>query len=141
MSADILQLSSWVNGPHFINNSIVPFVPNKDVINNIKLNSAPTKQSLWKTLYLWLHLSKSRQLPFLQWFRLITPVPSMFPFDKFSSYQKFFRIAAYVLRFCLNTPATVTLLVALLTLISYETERKDFLDNKSVKRSSRIVPH
>ena len=37
MSADVLQLSNWFNGPNFLTNSIFPFVPNKDVINNIKL--------------------------------------------------------------------------------------------------------
>ena len=37
MSAEVLQLSSWVNGPHFVTNSRFPFVPNKDVINKIKL--------------------------------------------------------------------------------------------------------
>ena len=37
MSAEVLQLSSWVNGPHFLSNSSFPFAPNKDVINNIKL--------------------------------------------------------------------------------------------------------
>ena len=37
MSAEIFQLSSWVKGPHFLTNSRFPFVPNKDVIKNIKL--------------------------------------------------------------------------------------------------------
>ena len=37
MSAEILQLSSWVKGPHFLTNLRFPFVPNKDVIKNIKL--------------------------------------------------------------------------------------------------------
>ena len=36
-SADVLQLSNWVNGPHFLTISRFPFVPNKDVINKIKL--------------------------------------------------------------------------------------------------------
>ena len=38
MSAEFLQLSSWVRGPHFSSNSSFPFVANKDVINNIKLS-------------------------------------------------------------------------------------------------------
>ena len=38
MSAEILQLSSWVKGPHFLTYSRFPFVPNKDVIKNIKLD-------------------------------------------------------------------------------------------------------
>ena len=37
MSAEILQLSSWIKGPHFLTNSRFPFVPNKDVIKNIKI--------------------------------------------------------------------------------------------------------
>ena len=37
MSAEVLQLSCWVKGPHVSTNSRFPFVPNKDVINNIKL--------------------------------------------------------------------------------------------------------
>ena len=37
MSAEILQICSWVKGPHFLTNSRFPFVLNKDVINNIKL--------------------------------------------------------------------------------------------------------
>ena len=37
ISAEVLQLSSWVKGPHFLTNSRFPFVPNNDVINNIKL--------------------------------------------------------------------------------------------------------
>ena len=51
MSAEILQLSSWVKGPHFLTNSSFPFVPNKDVINNIKLgvNQAVTIED---TVYL-----------------------------------------------------------------------------------------
>ena len=44
MSAEVLQLSSWVNGPHFLTNSSFPFVPNKDVI--ITSNLASTKQTL-----------------------------------------------------------------------------------------------
>ena len=31
MSAEVLQLSSWVKGPHFLTNSRFPFVPSKDV--------------------------------------------------------------------------------------------------------------
>ena len=37
MSAEILQLSSWVKGPRFLTNSRFPFVPNKNVIKIIKL--------------------------------------------------------------------------------------------------------
>ena len=46
MSAEILQLSSWVKGPHFLTNSRFPFVPNKYVIIKIKLgvNQAVTME-------------------------------------------------------------------------------------------------
>ena len=37
MSAEILQLSSWVKGPRFLTNSRFPFVPNKNFIKTIKL--------------------------------------------------------------------------------------------------------
>ena len=86
MSAEVLQLSSWVNGPHFLTNSSFPFVPNKDVINNIELG---VNQAVIIEDNVSLATSVKKQ---------ITPVPSLFPFDKFSSYQKYLRIAAYVLR-------------------------------------------
>ena len=106
MSAEILQLSRWVKGPHFLTNSRFPFIPNKCVINSIKLgvNQAVTIEDT-------VSLATSAK-------KHITPVPSLFPFDKFSSYQKYLRIAAYILRLCLNMPATVTPMVALLTLLS-----------------------
>ena len=69
MSAEILQLSSWVKGPHFLSNSRFPFVPNKDVINSIKLgvNQAVTIEDA-----VFLPTSVKKQT---------TPVPSLFPFD------------------------------------------------------------
>ena len=85
-----------------------------------------------------------------------TPVPSLFPFDKFSSYQKHLRIAAYVLRFLpkhagyRNPDGSIAdpteldeaerHLQYLVKGESFEAERKDLLDNKFVKRSSRIAP-
>ena len=86
MSAEILQLSSWFKGPHFLINSRFPFVPNKDVIKNIKLgvNQAVTIED---TVSLTTSVKKQ-----------ITRVPSIFLFDKFSSYQKYLGIVAYNLR-------------------------------------------
>ena len=86
MSAEILQLSSWANGPHFLTNSSFPFVPNKDVINNTNLS---VNQAVIIEDTVSLATSVKKQT---------TTVPSLFPFDKFSSYQKYLRIAAYVLR-------------------------------------------
>ena len=73
MSAEVLQLSNWVKGPHFLTNSRFPFVTNKDVINNIKLgvNQALTIEN---TVSLTAAVTKK-----------ITPVPSIFLFNKFSS--------------------------------------------------------
>ena len=145
MSAEILQLSSWVESPHFLTNSRFPFVLNKYVINNIKLgvNQAVTIEDTVSVA-----TSVKKQT---------TPVPSIFPFDKFSSYQKYLRIAAYFLRllpkhasYC-NLDGSITdpteldeaerHLQYLVQGESFARERKDLLDNKSVKRSSRIAPN
>ena len=145
MSAEVLQLSSWVKGPHFLSNSRFPFVPNRDVNNNIKLgvNQAVTIE---ETVSLTTSVKKQ-----------MTPVPSIFPFDKFSSYQKYLRIAAYVLRLFpkhagyRNLDGSITdpteldkaerHLQYLVQGESFETKRKYLLDNKFVKWSSRIAPH
>ena len=83
MFSEILQLSSWVKGPDFLTNSRFPFVPNKVVIKTIeRVNQAVTIED---TLSLTASVIKQ-----------ITPVPSIFQFDKFSYYQKYLRIAAYV---------------------------------------------
>ena len=145
MSAEILQLSSWVKGPRFLTSSRFPFIPNKDVINNIKLgvNQAVTIED---TVSLTTSVKKQ-----------ITPVPSIFPFDKFSSYQKYLRIAAYVLRLLPKYAGYRNLvgsstdptepdeaerhLQYLVQGKSFETERKDLPDNKSIQRIIRIAPH
>ena len=69
MSAEALQLNSCVKGPDFLTNSRFPFVPNKKVINNIKLgvNQAVTIED---TISLATSV-KNRKLPFLHYFRLI----------------------------------------------------------------------
>ena len=106
MSAEILQLSSWVKGPHFLTNSRFPFVPNKDVIKNIKLgvNQAVTIED---TVSLTTSVKKQ-----------MTPAPSLFPFDKFSSYQSTCGLPHTFFGFYRNMPATVISMVALLTLLS-----------------------
>ena len=144
MSFEILQLSSLVKGPNFLTNSRFPFVPKKDVINNIKLgvNQAVTIED---SVSFATSVKKQK-----------TPVPLLFPFDKFSSYQKYLRIAAYVLRLLpkhagyrnpdgSNTDPTELdeaerHLKYLVQGVSFEAERKDLLDNKFVKRISRIAP-
>ena len=145
MSAEVLQRSSWVNGLHFLSNSSFPFTPNKDVINNIKLG---VNQTVIIEDTVSLATTNKKQT---------TPVPSLFPFNKFSSYQKYLRIAAYALRLLpkhagyRNPDGSITdpteldeaerHLQYLVQGESFEAERKDLLDNKFVKRSSRIAPH
>ena len=104
MSADNLQLSSWVKSSHFSATSRLPFVPNQGVINNIKLgvNQAVTIED---TVSLASTVKKQT-----------IPVPSLFPFDKFSSYQKY--LPHTFSGFCRNMPATETSMVALLILLS-----------------------
>ena len=145
MSAEVLQLSSWVKGPHFLTNSRFPFVPNKDVINIIELG-VNQAVNIEDTVSLATSVKKQ-----------ITPVPSIIPSDNCSSYQKCLLIAAYNLRllpkhagYC-NLDGSITDPTGLdeaerhlqysVQGESFETERKNFVDNKSVKRSCRIVPH
>ena len=145
MSAEALQLSSWVKGPHFLTNSRFPSVPNEDVIKEIKLG-VKQEDTIENTVSL--TTSVKRQM---------NPAPSKFPFDKFISYQKYLRIAAYVLRLLakragyLNLDGSITEPTELdeaerhlqyfVEGESFETERKDLLDNKSFKRSSEIAAH
>ena len=145
MSAEILQLSSCVKGPHFLTKSRFPFVPNKDVIENIKLG---VNQAVNTEDTVSLATSVKKQTP---------PVPSLFLFDKFSSYQKYLSIAAYLLRLLpkhagyRHFDGSITdrteldeaerHLQNLVQGETFATERKDLLDNKSVKQSSRIAPH
>ena len=145
MSAEVLQLSGWVNGPNFLTNSRFLFVPNEDVINNIKLgvNQAVTREDT-------VSLATSVKTQ-------ITPVPSIFPFDNFSCYQKYFRVAAYVRRLLpkhagyrnldgsINDPTELDEAERHLQYLvqgdSFEAERKDLLANTFVECSSRIAPH
>ena len=83
------------------------------------------------------------------------PPPQLTPFDKYSSYQKLLRITAYALRLlpsheCYrNADGSIINpteldeakrhLQYLVQGESFSAERKDLLQNKSVKRSSRIA--
>ena len=143
MSAEVLQLSSCAKGPHFLTNSRFPFVPNKDVINNIKLgvNQAVTIED---TVSLTTSVKKQ-----------MTPVPSISPFDKLSSYQKYLRIAAYVLRllpkhvgYC-NLDGSITdpteldeaerRLQYLVRGKFFKTEREDLLDKNSLNGVAELL--
>ena len=76
MSTEVLHLSSWVKGPHFLTKSCVPFVPNKDVIINLNFGVKNSK----------IHYRRHGISGYISQ-KQLTPVPSVFPFDKFSSYQ------------------------------------------------------
>ena len=95
MSAEFLQLSNWVKGPHSY--LIQVSLSYRTKTSLITSSSGSTKQSLEDTVSL---------------------VPSIFPFDKVSSYGKYLRIAAYFSKFCQKISATVNKMVALLTLLS-----------------------
>ena len=86
-----------------------------------------------------------------------TTVPSLLQIDKFCYYQKYLRIAANVLQFLpkhfgyRNLDNNITdpteldeaerHFQYLVQGESFETKKRDLLDKKSVKQSSRIAPH
>ena len=80
MFAEVLQSSSWMRGPDFLRTKQFPFVPNTDVVDNIKLGVVTKEQDDDSISSLAASVTNS---PKEQSINLI-------PFDKFSSYQKFF---------------------------------------------------
>ena len=145
MSAEILQSSSWVRGPDFLRTKQFPFVPNTGVVDNVKLGVLTMEQEDDSISSLAASVTKP---PKEQSINLI-------PFDKFSSYQKLLRVTAYVLRplpsheSYRNVRGRIADPVELdeaerhfqylIQGESFNTERKDLPDNKSVKKSSRIA--
>ena len=87
MSAEVLQSSSWVSGSDFLRTKQFPFVPNTDVVDNIKLGVVTKEQDDDSISSLVASVTKP---PKEQSINLI-------PFDKFNSYQKLLRVTAYVL--------------------------------------------
>ena len=79
---------TWVRGPDFLRTKQFPFVPNTDVVDNIKLGVVTKEQEDDSISSLAASVTKP---PKEQSINLI-------PFDKFSSYQKLLRVTAYVLR-------------------------------------------
>ena len=145
MSAEVLQSSSWVRGPDFLRTKQFPFVPNTDVVDNIKLGVVTKEQDDDSMSSL---AASVTNFPKEQRIHLI-------PFDKFSSSQKLLRLTAYVLRLLPSHESYRTVdgsiadpveldeaerhLQYLVQGESFNTERKDLLNNKSVKKSSRIA--
>ena len=141
MSAEVLQSSSWVRGPDFLRTEQFPSEPSTEVVNNIKLGIV-AKETDETNSSLAASVTKS----------IKEPPPQLIPFYKYSSYQKLLRITAHALRLfpsheCYrNADGSIIdpteLDEAELHLVqgeSFNAERKDLLENKSVKRSSRIA--
>ena len=145
MSAEVLQSSSWVRGPDFLRTKEFPFEPSTEVVNNIKLGIV-TKETDETNTSLAASVTKSTK----------EPPPQLIPFDKYSSYQKLLRITAYALHLlpsheCYRNADGSIIdpteleeaerhLQYLVQGESFIAERKDLLENKPVKRSSRIAP-
>ena len=145
MSAEVLQSSSWVRGPDFLRTKQFQFEPSTDVVNNIKLGIV-SKETDKTNTSLAASVAKSTK----------EPPPQLIPFDKYSSYQKLLRITAYALRllpsheYYRNADGSIIdpseldeaerHLQYLVQGESFNAERKDLLENKPVKRSSRIAP-
>ena len=145
MSAEVLQSSSWVRDPDFLRTKEFPFHPSTEVVKNIKLGKV-TKETDKTNTSLAVSVTKSTK----------EPPPQIIPFDEYSSYQKLLRITAYALRllpsheFYRNADSSIIdpteldkakrHLQYLVQGESFNAERKDLLENKSFKRSSRIAP-
>ena len=141
----LLRFCSWVRGPDFLRSKQFPFEPSTEVVNNIKLGIVTKKNSDSNTSFT-ASATKSTKEPF----------PQLIPFDKFSSYQKLLRKTAYILRLLPSHESYRNIDGSIIDLTelnekerhlqylvqgeSFPSERKDLLGNKSVKRSSRIVP-
>ena len=145
MSAEVLQSSSWVRGQDFLRTKQFPFEPSTEVVKNIKLGIVAKEIDETNTS---MAASVTRSTK--------EPPPQLIPFDKYSSYQKLLRIIAYALRllpphecYC-NADGSIIdpteldeaerHLQYLVHGESFNAERKDLLENKPVKWSSRIAP-
>ena len=139
ISAEVLQPSSWVRGPDFLKTRQFLFVPNTDVVDNIKLGVVTKKEK------------DDDSISFLA--ASVTKPPkeqsiNLIPFDKFSSYQKLLRVTACMLRLSPFHESYRTVDGSIEDPVELDeaerhhqyfvqkessiTERKDLLDNKSV---------
>ena len=145
MSAEVLQSSRCVKGPDFLRTKEFPFEPSTEVVKNIKLGIVP-KETDENNTSLAASVTKSTK----------EPPPQLIPFDKYNYYQKLLRITAYRLRLLpshecyrnidgsIMDPTELDKAERHLQYLvhgeSFNAERKDLLENKPVKRSSRIDP-
>ena len=144
MSAEVLQSSGWVRGPHFLRTKQFPFVPKTDVVDNIKLGVVTKEQDDESISSLAASVTKS----------LKEQSVNLIPFNKFSSYQILLRVTAYTLRLSPSHESYRTVDGSITDPFeldevtrhrqylvqgeSFNTARRD-LDKKDVKRSSRIA--
>ena len=89
ISAEVLQSISWVRGHDFLRTKEFPFVPNTDVVDNIKLGVVTKEQDDESISSLAASVTKPPK----------EQSGNLIPSDKFNSYQKLLRVTAYVLRF------------------------------------------
>ena len=145
MSAEVLKLISWLRGLDFLRTKKFPFVPNTDVVDNIRLGVVTEEQDDDSVS----SLAASETKP-LKEQRII-----LIPFDKFGFYRKLLGVTAYMLRFLPSYESYRTVdgsiadpveldeaechLQYLVQGESFNTEKRDILENKSIERSSRIA--
>ena len=134
-----------MRGPDFLRTKEFPSEPRTEVVETIKLGIV-TKEIDETNTSLAASVTKSTK----------EPPPQLIPFDKYSSCQKLLRITAYALRLlrsheCYRNadgsiidPTELDEAERHLQYLtqgeSFNAERKDLLENKPVKRSSRIAP-
>ena len=85
MSAEVLQFSTWVRGPDFLGTKQFPFVPNTNVVDNIKLGVVTKEQDD--------HCISSLAASITKPYKEQSII--LIPFDKFSSYQKLLRVTDF----------------------------------------------
>ena len=143
--AEVLQSKSWVRGPDCLRTKQFSFVPNTDIVDNIKFGVVTKEQDDDSISSLAASVTKPPK----------EQIIILIPFDNFSSYQKLLRVTAYMLRLLpshgiyrttdgsiaspVQLDETERHIQYLIHGESFNTEKKDLVDNKSDKRSSRIA--
>ena len=143
--ADVLQSSSLVSGPDFLKTKEFPFGPSTEIVKNINFSTV-TKETGETNTSLAASVTKSTK----------EPVPRLINFDKYRSYQKLLRITACAFRLVpshecyrnvddsIKDPTELDEAEHHLQYFvqgePFIAERKDHLENKSVKRRSPIAP-
>ena len=131
-----------MRGPDFLRTKEFPFEPSIEVVKNVRLGIV-TKEADETNTSLAASVTKSTK----------EPPPQLFPFDKYSSYQKLLRITALRLlpsqEYYRNADGSIIdnteldeaerHLQYLVQGESFIAERKDLAENKPVKRNSRIA--